>query len=76
MVEAEYWAPSENRIICREALESGFIALMTCEGSCESAWHAEPDEAQMPGSCSGDFTSPFLFCTCTRVWNDRKKMAM
>lgn len=40
--------PSENRIICREAADSGFIALTTCEGSSESARQAEPEEAQMP----------------------------
>jgi hypothetical protein len=39
---------SENRIICREAVESGFIALTTCDGSSESARQAEPDDAQMP----------------------------
>ena len=41
-------ASKENRIICREAVESGFIALTTCDGSSESAKHAEPDDAQMP----------------------------
>lgn len=41
-------AANENRIICREAVESGFIALTTCDGSSESARHAEPDDAQIP----------------------------
>jgi len=41
-------ASSENRIICRDAAVSGCIALMTCEGSSESARQAEPDDAQMP----------------------------
>jgi hypothetical protein len=39
---------SEKRILCREAAESGFIALITCDDSSESAKHAEPDEAQTP----------------------------
>ena len=37
-------ASSENRIICQEAVESDFIALITCKGSSESARQAEPDE--------------------------------
>ena len=45
---AVFAASSENRIICREAVESGFIAFTTCDGSSESAKQAEPDAAQMP----------------------------
>jgi len=41
-------ASNENRIICRDAVESGFIAFTTCDGSSESAKQAEPDAAQMP----------------------------
>jgi hypothetical protein len=44
--------PTEKRIIPRDAVESGFIALITCEGSSESAKHAEPDEAQIPSLSS------------------------
>jgi hypothetical protein len=44
VVAAECSASSENRIICRDAIESGLIALITCDGSSESARHAEPDE--------------------------------
>jgi len=40
--------PIENLIICRDAVDSGFIALTTCGGSSESARQAEPDDAQMP----------------------------
>jgi hypothetical protein len=43
---------SEKRIICRDATDSGFILLITCEGSSESARQAEPDEAQMPSLSS------------------------
>ena len=43
---------SEKRIISREAGDPGFIALMTCDGSSESARHAEPDEAQIPSLSS------------------------
>ena len=45
-------APNENLIICREAADSGFMALMTCDGSSESARQAEPDEAQIPSLSS------------------------
>jgi len=40
-------ALGEKRIICRNALESGFIALITCDGSSESAWQTGPDKAQI-----------------------------
>jgi hypothetical protein len=45
---SEFSKSSENRIICREAADSGFIAFTTCDGSSESARHADPDEAQIP----------------------------
>ena len=35
-------ASIENLIFCRDAAVSGFIALITCEGSSESARHAVP----------------------------------
>lgn len=43
-VPVEFSASSEIRIIWREAVESGFIALMKCDGSSESESHADPDE--------------------------------
>lgn len=43
-----FLASNEKRIICRDAADSGFIALTTCEGSSESAKHADPEDAQMP----------------------------
>ena len=39
---------SEKRIACRAESERGFIAAITCDGSSESARHADPDDAQMP----------------------------
>jgi hypothetical protein len=36
-IAADCSASRENRIICREDVDSGLIALMTCEGSSESA---------------------------------------
>jgi hypothetical protein len=39
-------ASNENLIICRDAAVSGFIALITCEGSSESARQAEPDSSR------------------------------
>jgi hypothetical protein len=44
---AVFVASSENRIICRDAVDAGFI-FTTWEGSSESARQAEPDDAQMP----------------------------
>ena len=43
VIPADCSAPSDSRIICREATESGFMALITCDASSESARHAEPD---------------------------------
>jgi len=34
---AVFPAPSENRIVCRDAADSGFIALTLCDGSSASA---------------------------------------
>ena len=40
--------PSEKRIICRDAADSGFMAFATCDGSSESAKQAVRDAAPMP----------------------------
>jgi len=40
--------PSEKRILCREAADSGFIALTTGDGLSEFARHAEPEDAWTP----------------------------
>jgi hypothetical protein len=45
---AVFSGPSEKRIICRDAADSGFIAFTTWDGSSESARHAEPEDAQTP----------------------------
>ena len=64
-------ASSENRIICREAADSGFIALITCEGSSESARQAEPDDAQTPSlsrriSIASDWTPGNVMFACSQ----------
>jgi hypothetical protein len=43
---------NENRIICREAAVSGFIALMTCDASSEPARQTEPKDPQMSSTSS------------------------
>ena len=40
--------PKDRRSEFRSPRNSGFIAVMTCDASAESAKHADPEDAQIP----------------------------